>query len=93
MNHYGELALRHWQKYRPNEYRAMSEAEKSQFFDDLGEQISDQIDDLAPTLEGQAPPGETFPQRLGRLNWARLIAQEQVLRETLPPEEGYQPDQ
>jgi hypothetical protein len=86
MNHYGEMARQHWAKYRPVEYQAMTGREE--FFRNLGEQISDQIADLTPDLEGEAPAGETFPAKLGRLNWARLTAQEQVLRETLPPAEG-----
>lgn len=86
MNHYGEMARQHWARYRPAEYQAMTG--KEEFFTDLGEQISDQIAELAPDLEGVAPPGETFQEKVGRLNWAQLIAKEQVLRETLPSAEG-----
>lgn len=85
MNHYGQMARDHWAKYRPREYRAMTGRER--FFTDLGERISDQVADLAAALEGQPPPGETFLDRVGRLNMAQLMAREQVLRETLPPAE------
>lgn len=82
MNHYGQMALAHWRTYRPVEYARMTDREA--FFQALGEQIDDQIAGLRPDLEGTAPPGETFQQRVGRLNWAALIAREQVLREVLP---------
>jgi len=44
-------------------------------------QISEQIDQVALSLEGQDPPGETFLEKVGRLNMAKLTATEQVLRE------------
>jgi hypothetical protein len=89
MNYYGEIARKHWEKYRPVEYAAMRDREE--FFEQLGEQISDQIAELAPHMEGQAQPGETFLSKIGRLNMAKLMAQEQVLRETLPPTEEDDP--
>jgi hypothetical protein len=57
------------------------------FFQVLGEQLSDDVAVLTAQLEGQAPPGETFLARIGRLNTAALTAREQVLREGLPPAE------
>ncbi len=85
MNHYGEIARKHWEKYRPIEYAAMTD--RDEFFARLGDQISDQITALASRLEGEAQPGETFLGKVGRLNMAKLRAQEQVLREMLPPAE------
>jgi hypothetical protein len=85
MNHYGDLARTHWATYRPRQYGLISDPET--FFTVLGEQISDEIAELTAVLEGQAPAGETFLAKIGRLNMARLSAQEQVLRETLPPAE------
>jgi hypothetical protein len=85
MNHYGDLARTHWATYRPRQYREISDPET--FFTVLGEQISDEIAALTALLEGQAPAGETFLAKIGRLNMAKLTAQEQVLRETLPSAE------
>ena len=91
MNHYGEMARQHWEQYRPNEYQAM--VDKDQFFTDLGEQISAWITELTPDFEGTPPPGETFTDKIGRLNFARLTAQEQVLREMLPQSEAEDQEQ
>jgi hypothetical protein len=82
MNQYGQMAMRHWRKYRPEQFRQIQDPDT--FFTNLGEQISAEITELAAELEGTPPDGENFLQRVGRLNTARLNAQEQVLRETLP---------
>ena len=85
MNHFGDLARRHWARYRPRQYGQIQDPET--FFTVLGEQISDEIAELTAVLEGQPPAGETFLEKIGRLNMARLTAQEQVLAETLPSAE------
>ncbi len=82
MNHYGALARKHWAKYRPSEYGSMSDPES--FFTDLGEQMAEQVLTLSRQLEGDDPAGETYLDKVGRLNMARLMAEEQVMRETLP---------
>jgi hypothetical protein len=91
MNHCGEMARQHWQRYRPVEYQAMTDPDA--FFTDLGEQISAWITELTPDFEGTPPPGETFPDKIGRLNFARLTAEEQVLREMLPQSEAENQEQ
>jgi hypothetical protein len=86
MNQYGHMAMKHWRTYRPVQYATISDPDR--FFTQLGEQIAQQIATLAADLEGTPSPEESFLERVGRLNMARLSAQEQVLRETLPPEPG-----
>jgi hypothetical protein len=93
MNHYGALAEQHWQKYRPQEYQAMSEPERETFFTQLGDQIAGWVQALEPDFETPAPPNETFVEKVQRLNWARLEAEEQVLRETLPQSEAEDAEQ
>lgn len=86
MNQYGSLAERHWKMYLPSRY-AMIE-NPTTFFDELGEQISDRIHDLAATIAGADPDGETYLEKVGRLNMAQMRAREQVLAEMLPTPEN-----
>jgi hypothetical protein len=86
MNKYATQAEQHWQAHRPNEYAQMPDRDR--FFDMLGEQISYQVAELAREMEGQAPPGESYLAKVGRLATAKSTAEAQVLRETLPAGEG-----
>jgi hypothetical protein len=64
------------------------------FFSTLGEEAARQIADLALELAGDDPPREDYLVKVGRLNMARLQAEEIVLREhvVLPPEPGARHD-
>jgi hypothetical protein len=86
MNRWGRMAREHWQQHRPGQYAEMTDPEA--FFTGLGEHISAEINSLALALAGDDRPGEGYLDKVGRLRMARLTAQEQVLRETLPPTEA-----
>ena len=88
MNQYAAMAERHWRRWLPSRVAAMDDP--SSFFSNLGEEVAAQIEDLTADLAGDDPPGETFMQKVGRLNMARLRAEEMVLPEMvlLPPEPG-----
>lgn len=90
MNQYAAMAERHWRRWLPSRVAAMDDP--SSFFSDLGEDAAEQIEDLTAELAGDDPPGETYMEKVGRLNMARLRAEELVLPETvlLPPEPGLQ---
>ena len=97
MNKYGALAKEHWERVDPERYRAIEDPQT--FFSDLGEQVSIQVCDLEDTLAGPDRPGETFLEKAGRLNMARIQAEEVVLSDLVwirEPEseedEGDQPD-
>ena len=92
MNHYGATAQRHWERWLPERYAAIQDP--GSFFSNLGEEVARQIADLALDLAGDDPPGEDYLVKVGRLNMARLQAEEIVLREQvfLPPEPGADPD-
>jgi hypothetical protein len=90
MNRYGTRAQEHWQTYRPREYAAMTD--QAGFFTRMGEQMSVQINALSLSLAGDDPGTETFFQKVGRLRMARLQAEEQVMRETLPITEDDEAD-
>jgi hypothetical protein len=61
----------------------------------LGEEVATRIAELTDELAGDDPPGETFLEKAGRLNMARLRAEEMVLPEMvlLPPEPGMEEDE
>lgn len=90
---YAAMAAQHWARWLPQRYSQIPEP-KTTFFAELGRRVAEQIEDLALELEGPDVPGETYLQRVGRMNEARMRARETVLpREILlPPEPGTDPD-
>ena len=86
MNHYGVTAKRHWERWLPARYAAIQDPDS--FFSTLGEEVAYRIADLTLDLTGDDPPEEDYLVKVGRLNMARLQAEEIVLREQvlLPPE-------
>ena len=81
MNVYGERAMEHWRRWLPARYATIQDPEA--FFSTLGLQAESQILDLAEQLEGPDPPGEGYLEKVGRLNMARMQAEELVLREVI----------
>ncbi len=81
MNKYGRLAMSHWQKTDPDRYAAIPD--KEAFFAELGERAEAEIQQLQDSLAGPDRPGESYLEKVGRLNMARQAAEEQVLRETV----------
>jgi hypothetical protein len=79
MNEYGRMALDHWQRWLPE--RLSQIEDPNSFFSTLGDQVATRIADLTLDLAGEDPPGETFMQKLGRLNDAAQRAREMVLPE------------
>jgi stalled ribosome rescue protein Dom34 len=82
MNPYGAQAAKHWQTHLPERFAQIQDPET--FFTDLGEEIEQQIEDQARALAGPDPAQESYLDKVGRLNMARLTAESQVLREMLP---------
>lgn len=93
MNRYAKLAKEHWARTDPARYAALEDPET--FFAALGEQAESQIQELAQRLAGPDQPGEEYLQKAGRLNMARLQAEEAVLAELVwiagPDEENEPP--
>lgn len=92
MNKYAAMAERHWRRWLPSRVAAMDDP--ASFFESLGEEAAERIEDLTMDLAGDDPPGESYMEKVGRLNMARLRAEEMVLPETvlLPPEPGMEED-
>ncbi|MET7778086.1 hypothetical protein ABZU94_29145 [Streptomyces mirabilis] len=79
MNRYGEQAMTHWREHKPHEFGELENREE--FFTELGEEISTEIETRARDLAGEEPDGEGYLQRLQRLNSSRMTAEGEVLRE------------
>jgi hypothetical protein len=93
VNRYGEKARAHWRLFLPKRYAQIEDPDA--FFTDLGEQIEMQIEVLEQALAGDDPPHESYMEKVGRLNMARLCAESDTLRELafVDPEEGDDDDQ
>ena len=76
---YSQIAQDHWRTSQPERYRALQDPQT--FFGQLGEEIETQVQELAQRLAGPDEPGEEYLQKVGRLNMARLQAEEAILAE------------
>jgi len=81
VNVYGRRAMEHWRRWLPARYATIQDPEA--FFSTLGLQAESQVLDLAEQLEGPDLPGEGYLEKVGRLNMARMQAEELVLREVI----------
>jgi hypothetical protein len=79
MNPYGMTAKNHWQTWLPNRYSKLDDPDS--FFSALGEEIQQRVEELTDSMAGDDPAGETYPQKLGRLNMAKQNAESQALQE------------
>lgn len=79
MNQYGTRAKQHWQKYLPDRFNQLEDPDS--FFSDLGEEIAERVQSLADALAGDDPQGESYLDKVGRLNMARRDAESAILRE------------
>ena len=83
MNRYGQEAWETWRRLAPT---ALSEiSNPSLHFSELGEQARLQIAELTIQIAGPDQPGESYLGKVGRLNAARLQAEEMVRTDLLSP--------
>ena len=81
MNHYGQIAMDHWERWLPAQFEAIPN--KDSFFQDLGSRAESKIDELALDFAGSDSPGETYLAKVGRLGEARHRAEQIVLSEMI----------
>ena len=81
MNRYGVIAQRHWARWLPRQYAAISDPEG--FFTTLGEEVAQQIDDLTDELVGEIQQSDSYLALVGRLFAARAIAEELVVSQRI----------
>lgn len=79
MNRYGRIAHKHWMEHLPQRLSQIDNPQ--QYFESLGEQIEERVDELSQAIAGEDPPGEGYLDKVGRLNEARQSAQAQALLE------------
>lgn len=77
MNQYATTARDYFRDHLPSRYSQIQDPD--QFFQDLGQQIQNQVADLTPQLAGPDPAGEEYLAKLGRLNAAKRQAEELVM--------------
>jgi hypothetical protein len=70
------MAIRHWEAFLPDRFRAIPERAREAFFTDLGEQAAAEIEELQMRLAGPDPVGEGYLEKVGRLNVPRMQAEE-----------------
>ncbi|MFE9250720.1 hypothetical protein [Streptomyces sp. NPDC007088] len=81
MNQYGRLAERHWQTHRPGNIAELDDPET--FFIALGTDVQVEVRArwTAARLAEPVVPGESYLERLGRLQQLRHETEGEVLRE------------
>lgn len=91
MNKYGTMLRRQWEIANPRFVQSLTDP--TEHFTQMGEQVESEILELLPSLEGADPEGETYLQKVGRLNAARTQAEEMVLAEYQPPSDSPEEDE
>lgn len=84
MNRYGVIAQRHWARWLPRHYAAISDPDS--FFTALGEEVARQIDDLTDELVDEIRQSDSYLAHVGRLFAARAIAEELILPQHVLPD-------
>jgi hypothetical protein len=79
MNRYGARAMRHWQQTDPERFQAIEDPQA--FFTTLGAEVEQEIETLAAAMAGPDRVGESYLEKVGRLNMARFNAESDILRE------------
>jgi antirestriction protein ArdC len=88
MNQYGAQAMRYWQENLPRQYRQIADPET--FFDEMGEQVAQEIHELTRQVAGPDQLDEGFMGKVGRLQMARVEAETEIMRQMLPQPEDEQ---
>ncbi|HUA03821.1 MAG TPA: hypothetical protein VMB27_07965 [Solirubrobacteraceae bacterium] len=89
------MAIRHWETTDPGRFQQIPESDRDTFFTELGERAEMAIQRLQDQLAGPDPPEESYLEKVGRLNMARLQAEERVLAELIliPPPSSSEQDE
>ena len=93
MNRYGVQAMRHWQQIDPQRFQAIEDPQE--FFTTLGAEVEREIETLAAAIAGPDRLGESYLEKVGRLNMAKFNAESDILRERVliagPDEDRQEP--
>ena len=88
MNTYGKFAQEAWKTTAPAEYALIPDPD--QWFESLGEEAAQRVGELMMELAGPDPVGETYLEKVGRLNASKMQAEEIVRAEMLTPDPSVQ---
>ncbi|GGG71280.1 hypothetical protein GCM10011374_39950 [Kocuria dechangensis] len=88
MNTYGKFAQDAWKTTAPAEYALIPDP--IQWFEALGEEAAQRVGELMMELAGPDPMGETYLEKVGRLNASKMQAEEIVRAEMLTPDPSVQ---
>ena len=83
MNRFGRLAQDRWMKMAPATYAQISDTNRH--FSTLGEEAEAAWIELSDELAGPDVPGESYLEKVGRLNNARKRAEEVIQADWLTP--------
>ncbi|MDO5067447.1 MAG: hypothetical protein Q4D96_09235 [Propionibacteriaceae bacterium] len=81
MNKYGMMAMDHWQLHAPRQYEELTNPQE--FFTQLGEELADEIIQIAEVQERRLPPDLGYIERVQQLTMIQRQAEEIVLSERL----------
>lgn len=84
MNKYGKFAQQTWKMTAPSQYALIPDPEE--FFRNLGEEAMQRVGELQYELAGPDPKGESYLEKVGRLNASRMQAEEIIRAEMLTPD-------
>ncbi|MEW1982418.1 TnpV protein [Citricoccus sp. NPDC079358] len=85
MNRYGKHAQETWKMLAPTQYAQIPDPEA--WFTTLGQEAETSVGELSVQLAGPDPEGETYLEKVGRLNAATSQAEEIVRAEMLTPQD------
>ena len=88
MNTYGKFAQEAWRTTAPAEYALIPDPQA--WFEALGEEAAQRVGELMMELAGPDPVGETYLEKVGRLNASKMQAEEIVRAEMLTPDPSVQ---
>ena len=88
MNTYGKFAQEAWKTTAPAEYALIPDPD--QWFESLGEEAAQRVGELMMELAGPDRKGESYLEKVGRLNASKMQAEEIVRAEMLTPDPSVQ---
>ena len=93
LNKYAQIAQEHLQKHQPEMFKELrASGTLNQYLSDLGQQISQMVDDVRNRTLEQNPPPSDFQKKHRHLTWAQQSAEEIALNDllynALPSESG-----
>ncbi len=90
MNEYGQLAMHHWQRHRPSQYRQIEDPETH--FAALGQEAQERATRIEEDVFRSLPTTQDYLETIANRNRARSAAREIVLADLLlPPESDTDP--